>query len=53
MAPERILGGSGNVKSDTWSLGIVAAELVFQRTLWPKLNVAQVLYKLLNTTWND
>lgn len=51
MAPERILGSSGNAKSDTWSLGIIAAELLFRCTLWPTLNLSQVGYKQIQVSF--
>lgn len=48
MAPERILGSSGNPKSDTWSWAIIVIEQLFGRPLWPTLNVSQMLRKILS-----
>lgn len=42
MAPERLLGSTGNPKSDTWSWAIIVIEMLFRRPLWPMLNVSQV-----------
>ncbi|XP_016982427.1 TBC domain-containing protein kinase-like protein [Drosophila rhopaloa] len=47
MAPERLLGLNGNVKSDIWSLALVIVELVFQIELWPKLKLSNVVRKIL------
>ncbi|XP_016948548.1 TBC domain-containing protein kinase-like protein [Drosophila biarmipes] len=47
MAPERLLGLNGNVKSDVWALAMIVVELVFQIELWPKLKLSNVVRKIL------
>ncbi|XP_039500212.1 TBC domain-containing protein kinase-like protein [Drosophila santomea] len=47
MAPERLLGLNGNVKSDVWSLALVMVELILQIELWPKLKLSNVVRKIL------
>ncbi|XP_016939283.2 TBC domain-containing protein kinase-like protein [Drosophila suzukii] len=47
MAPERLLGLNGNVKSDVWALAMMVVELVFQIELWPKLKLSNVVRKIL------
>ncbi|KAH8265988.1 hypothetical protein KR038_002713 [Drosophila bunnanda] len=47
MAPERLLGLNGNVKSDVWALAMMVVELVFQIQLWPKLKLSNVIRKIL------
>lgn len=48
MSPERILGAKNNFKSDVWSLGIIITELLFNCTLWPSLNISQIMRKILS-----
>lgn len=48
MSPERLLGSKDNIKSDVWSLGIIITELMFGNVLWPSLNVAQFMRKILS-----
>ncbi|KAH8292741.1 hypothetical protein KR018_010311 [Drosophila ironensis] len=47
MAPERILGMNGNIKSDIWSLALIIAEFVLQIELWPRLKLSTVIRKIL------
>lgn len=47
-APERILGSKDNILGDIWSLGIIIAELIFDTSLWPSLNLAQFTRKTLS-----
>lgn len=53
MSPERILGNSDNIKSDTWSFGIIAAELCLDCQFFPKHKNAQILRKILSLCQND
>lgn len=48
MPPERILGSSGNPKSDTYSWALIVTETLFGRPLWPTLNVSQVCRKIIS-----
>lgn len=48
MSPERLLGAKNNFKSDVWSLGILITELLFKCTLWPSLNISQIMRKILS-----
>lgn len=53
MPPEYLLGARNNQKSDIWSLGFIITELLFKRQLWPGLNIAQTMRKIIslcNTT---
>lgn len=47
-APERILGSKENILGDIWSLGILITELIFDTPLWPSLNLAQFVRKILS-----
>ncbi|KAH8420474.1 hypothetical protein KR009_010798 [Drosophila setifemur] len=47
MAPERLLGLNGNIKSDVWALAMIILELLFQIELWPKLKLSNVIRKIL------
>ncbi|XP_034671852.1 TBC domain-containing protein kinase-like protein [Drosophila subobscura] len=47
MAPERLLGLNGNVKSDVWALAMLVVELVLDLQLWPKLKISNVVRKIL------
>lgn len=48
LSPERLLGATGNVKSDVWSIGIILVELLFQCTLWSSLKMCQILRKIFS-----
>lgn len=48
MSPERMLGSKDNILGDIWSLGIIITELVFDTPLWPSLNLAQFMRKILS-----
>lgn len=48
MSPERMLGSKDNILGDVWSLGIIITELIFDTTLWPSLNLAQFMRKILS-----
>lgn len=37
-----------NILCDIWSLGIIISELVLNTTLWPSLNLAQFMRKILS-----
>lgn len=53
MPPEYLLGARNNQKCDIWSLGFIITELLFKRQLWPGLNIAQTMRKIIslcNTT---
>lgn len=45
---ERILGSKQNILGDIWSLGILITELIFDTPLWPSLNLAQFVRKILS-----
>ncbi|XP_030379120.1 TBC domain-containing protein kinase-like protein [Scaptodrosophila lebanonensis] len=47
MAPERLLGANGNIKSDVWALAMMMLELLLQTTLWPKLKLSNIARKIL------
>lgn len=48
VSPERMLGSKDNILGDIWSLGIIITELVFDTPLWPSLNLAQFMRKILS-----
>lgn len=48
MAPERILGGRGNIKSDVWSFGLISAEVLLECQLWTKTKLPQVMRKIIS-----
>ena len=48
LAPERILGNHGNIKSDVWSYGLIMVELVFEINLWSNLKFNQIARKVLS-----
>ncbi|EDV99954.1 TBC domain-containing protein kinase-like protein isoform X2 [Drosophila grimshawi] len=52
MAPERLLGANGNIKSDIWSWAMVMLELLLQTELWPRLKLSNIAWKLLAFTRN-
>lgn len=43
-----MLGSKENILGDIWSLGIVITELIFDTPLWPSLNLAQFMRKILS-----
>lgn len=43
-----MLGSKDNILGDIWSLGIIIAELIFDTPLWPSLNLAQFMRKILS-----
>lgn len=48
-SPECILDSNrNNILCDIWSLGIIISELVLNTTLWPSLNLAQFMRKILS-----
>ncbi|XP_043483244.1 TBC domain-containing protein kinase-like protein isoform X1 [Leptopilina heterotoma] len=48
-APEVFLGsGPSGLKVDSWSLGIIIAELLLQQTIWPGVKLSQCLRKVLS-----
>ncbi|KAH8274468.1 hypothetical protein KR026_002150, partial [Drosophila bipectinata] len=47
MAPERVLGLNGNIKSDVWAMALLMVEFIFQIELWPKLKLSNVIRKIL------
>ncbi|ALC49732.1 CG4041 [Drosophila busckii] len=47
MAPERLLGANGNIKSDIWAWAMLMLELLLQTELWPKLKLSNIAWKLL------
>lgn len=48
-SPECILDPKrNNILCDIWSLGIIITELVLNTTLWPSLNIAQFMRKILS-----
>lgn len=47
-SPERMLGSKDNILGDIWSLGMIITELVFDAPLWPSLNLAQFMRKILS-----
>lgn len=48
MAPERIVGGKHNIKSDIWSLGIIIAELLLDCQFWATLKISNISRKILS-----
>lgn len=48
LAPERILGNHGNIKSDIWSLGLIISELLFGIPLWTSMKFSQIVRKVLS-----
>ena len=57
-APEVLLSSSNpdyvsGPKVDVWSLGMVMTELIFQKSLWPKLKLSQCLRKVLSLIYCD
>jgi TBC domain-containing protein kinase-like protein len=48
LAPERILGADGSIKSDVWSLAVIIVELLFGQPLWQSLKLSQVMRKILS-----
>lgn len=48
-APEVFLGsGPSGLKVDSWSLGIIIAELLLKQTIWPGVKLSQCLRKVLS-----
>ncbi|KAH8387042.1 hypothetical protein KR093_004227, partial [Drosophila rubida] len=47
MAPERLLGAQGSIKSDVWSWGMLMLEQLLHVELWPRLKLSNVAWKLL------
>ncbi|KAH8270948.1 hypothetical protein KR044_003420, partial [Drosophila immigrans] len=47
MAPERLLGACGSIKSDVWSWGMLLLEQLLQVELWPRLKLSNIAWKLL------
>jgi len=47
MAPERLLGAHGNIKSDIWSWAMLMLEQLLQTELWPRLKLSNIAWKLL------
>lgn len=47
MAPERLLGVNGNIKSDVWAWAMLLLEQLLQTELWPKLKLSTIAWKLL------
>ncbi|KAH8395997.1 hypothetical protein KR222_001117 [Zaprionus bogoriensis] len=47
MAPERLLGASGNIKSDVWAWAMLLLEQLLHTELWPRLKLSNVAWKLL------
>lgn len=43
-----MLGSKENILGDIWSLGIIIAELILDTPLWPSLNLAQFMRKILS-----
>lgn len=43
-----MLGSKDNILGDIWSLGMIITELVFDTPLWPSLNLAQFMRKILS-----
>lgn len=57
-APEVLLSSDNSEyisgpKVDTWSLGVILSELVFQKQLWPSLKLGQCLRKVLSLIYNE
>ena len=48
LAPERILGNHGNIKSDVWSLGLIMLEIILEINLWSTLKFNQIARKILS-----
>lgn len=47
MAPERLLGANGNIKSDVWAWAMLLLEQLLHTELWPKLKLSNIAWKLL------
>lgn len=47
MAPERLLGANGNIKSDVWAWAMLLIEQLLHTELWPKLKLSNIAWKLL------
>ncbi|XP_034105338.1 TBC domain-containing protein kinase-like protein [Drosophila albomicans] len=47
MAPERLLGANGSIKSDVWSWGMLLLEQLLHVELWPRLKLSNIAWKLL------
>ncbi|KAM8720676.1 hypothetical protein ACLKA7_006678 [Drosophila subpalustris] len=47
MAPERLLGAAGSIKSDIWSWAMLLLEQLLQTELWPRLKLSNIAWKLL------
>lgn len=43
-----MLGSKDNILGDIWSVGVIITELVFDTPLWPSLNLAQYMRKILS-----